>query len=166
MKVALVLYKDGKTRDFPLSAATTVLGRKSECGLRIPTADVSRRHCEVAVAGEKVVVRDLGSANGTYVNGQRVAEADISPGDEIRVGPATFTVRINGKPAEIGPPKHTPPEHEEAKPAAVGEDSDVFELDEDDLFGSDSDSDSSDSFDVLSAIELIDEDEDEETKAR
>lgn len=104
MKVVLVFFKDGKRRDFPLTAAKTVVGRRSDCGLRVPTSDVSRRHCEITYLDGNVVVRDLGSVNGTYVNGKRVTERELKAGDELVVGPAHFVVQIDGVPRDVHAP--------------------------------------------------------------
>ena len=110
MDVVLVMFKDGERREFPVSEKRTILGRRQDCHLRIPTRDVSRRHCEIA-PGEKrseLIVRDLGSSNGTYVNGKRVAEAILKPGDRLTVGPVTFVIQIDGKPADIKPQDAAP----------------------------------------------------------
>ena len=103
MDVVLVMFKDDERRDFSLKPGRTVIGRRQDCDLRIPTKDVSRRHCEIA-PGEKrseLVVRDLGSSNGTYVNSKRIAEEKLHAGDRLAIGPVTFLVQINGEPAEI-----------------------------------------------------------------
>jgi pSer/pThr/pTyr-binding forkhead associated (FHA) protein len=49
-------------------------------------------------------VRDLGSANGTIVNGKKIKEAVIQPGDQLRIGPIGFVVQVDGKPEKITPP--------------------------------------------------------------
>ncbi|CAN5727617.1 hypothetical protein BH11PLA1_BH11PLA1_05580 [soil metagenome] len=92
---------DGSSREFPLDRAATVIGRDEAARLRVPVPQVSRRHCEVLAAGAKVSITDLGSANGTYVNGRKVREADLQPGDLITVGPVVFVVRVNNEPAKI-----------------------------------------------------------------
>ncbi len=105
MEVVLVMFKDDEQRKFSINPERTIVGRRQDCDLRIPTRDVSRRHCEI-VPGEKrgeVMVRDLGSSNGTYVNGKRVSETVLHPGDRLSVGPVTFIVQINGEPADIKP---------------------------------------------------------------
>lgn len=104
MKVVLVFFKDGRRRDFPLTAAKTIIGRRSDCGLRVPTSDVSRRHCELNLLDGDLVVRDLGSVNGTYVNGKRVTEHALKAGDELAVGPAHFVVQIDGVPKDVHAP--------------------------------------------------------------
>jgi pSer/pThr/pTyr-binding forkhead associated (FHA) protein len=120
MEVVLVMFKDDERREFPISGKRTILGRRQDCDLRIPTRDVSRRHCEI-VPGEKrseVIVRDLGSSNGTYVNGKRIAESTLKPGDRLAVGPVTFVVQIDGKPATIKP-EHAAPVLEEGEQPVV-----------------------------------------------
>jgi len=103
MKVVLVMFKDGERRDFPVTAEKTIIGRRQDSSLRIQTADVSRQHCEIFQDGKDIVVRDLGSSNGTYVNGKRVAEAKLLAGDKLSVGPIIFVVQVNGMPAKLTP---------------------------------------------------------------
>lgn len=61
-------------------------GRNSEAGILLDDVTVSRHHASFAVTDGVLVVRDLGSTNGTYVNGRRVDEARLDPGDEVIVG--------------------------------------------------------------------------------
>jgi len=105
MAVKFVMFKDGSRHDFDLPDGATTLGRREDCGLRVPVSDVSRNHCQITVEGEKVSIKDLGSANGTYVNDQRIGEQSLRPGDLVKVGPCVFTVQINGRPAEIVSPE-------------------------------------------------------------
>lgn len=64
-----------------------VLGRSAECSLQLPAASASRRHACVAWRDGAVVLRDLGSTNGTFLNGARVsAETPLRSGDKIRIG--------------------------------------------------------------------------------
>ena len=105
MDVVLVMFKDDERREFPLPKKKVIIGRRPDCDLRIPTSDVSRRHCEIG-PGEKrsdLVVRDLGSSNGTFVNDKRIAETKLHPGDRLMIGPITFYVKIDGQPAKIVP---------------------------------------------------------------
>ncbi len=63
------------------------LGRGSDCTLQLPAAGASRRHASVAWREGRVLLRDLGSTNGTYLNGERVVgEAALASGDRIRIG--------------------------------------------------------------------------------
>jgi diguanylate cyclase (GGDEF)-like protein len=67
--------------------AEIVIGRDPTCAVRLDADDVSRRHARVAPEGDGHVVGDLGSLNGTWVNGLEVEQRRLSPGDRIRVGP-------------------------------------------------------------------------------
>lgn len=102
MEASLVLVQaDGKQRDVALKKAVQLIGRQTDCQIRIPSASVSRHHCEIIVSDSSVQVRDLGSSNGTYVNKQRVNQTDLNAGDLISVGGLVFVVRIDGKPVFI-----------------------------------------------------------------
>jgi len=102
MQVQLVMFKsDGSRRDFPLTRDRIIIGRTNEVGLRIPLSSVSRKHCEIAIEGNVLRLRDLGSSNGTLHNNVRVKEAELSAGDRIEVGPVVFIVVIDGQPAEV-----------------------------------------------------------------
>ena len=92
---------DGTRRDFPMKRDRIVLGRTNSCDLRIPLPSVSRQHCEMVVEDDTLLVRDLGSSNGTYHNGNRVQETTLSAGDEIVIGPVVFTVTIDGEPSNL-----------------------------------------------------------------
>lgn len=102
MDVKLIMFReDGSRRDFPLAEGTTVIGRNEESGIRIPLAIVSRRHAEIDVDEDGAVLKDLGGANGTYLNNRKVEdEEDLEGGDQIMIGPVVFTVVIDGDPGE------------------------------------------------------------------
>jgi predicted component of type VI protein secretion system len=68
----------------------TVIGRGRECRLCIAHPMVSRRHCELAEVEGLLVLRDLGSLNGTFIEEQRISEAALRPGDQFTIGPVTF----------------------------------------------------------------------------
>ena len=76
---------------FPL-LAHTVLGRDPSCDITIPGTHLSRRHAEIAINGHNLLVRDLGSSNGTFVNGKKVSSGELYPGDQIQFDVLTFTV--------------------------------------------------------------------------
>lgn len=101
MDVKLIMFReDGSKRVFPLQPGSTTIGRKDDCNIRIPLAMVSRRHAEVVVEDDGAVVKDLGAANGTFLNNQRIDEEDLEPGDQILIGPVVFTVVIDGSPGD------------------------------------------------------------------
>ncbi len=104
MEVSLVMFKaDGSAREFVLEHSRTIIGRKNTCDLRIPLNAVSRQHCELRATERKLVIRDLGSSNGTFHNGQRVQEAQLKAGDRLQIGPVVFTVVIDGEPSNLDP---------------------------------------------------------------
>ena len=105
MNANLVLLKtNGTTKTFPLPGSVTVVGRQQECDLCIPLMVVSRKHCEINQDGGILRVRDLGSRNGTLVNGKKIADAVLNPGDTLHIGPVSFAIQLDGVPAElIGP---------------------------------------------------------------
>ena len=95
--MAELIVKSGKHkgRAVRLAAGDTLVGREKGCPIRLATADVSRRHCKLTVAGnggaERVTVEDLGSRNGTFVNDRAVSGVTaLKPGDRLRVGPVRF----------------------------------------------------------------------------
>jgi pSer/pThr/pTyr-binding forkhead associated (FHA) protein len=119
MDVNLVLFKkDGSQKSFSLPDSTTVIGRRHDCDLCIPLKTVSRRHCELNQNKETIKIRDLGSSAGTFINGKKIDETAIKPGDYLRIGPLTFLLQINGEPEKIVPPKPTKPKSAKPKPAA------------------------------------------------
>lgn len=103
MDVTLVLVRDsGKTTAVPMKRARMVIGRKPECEIRIPRPEVSREHCEIRVDGGRLLVRDLGSSNGTLIDGKRISgETAVPAGSVLTIGPATFVIQIDGQPATI-----------------------------------------------------------------
>jgi hypothetical protein len=73
-------------RRVPLDRPTLVLGRSSACDVVLDDANASRRHAELRRRGDAVTIVDLDSTNGTAVNGTRVREQALSPGDTITIG--------------------------------------------------------------------------------
>ncbi|MGZ6793784.1 MAG: FhaA domain-containing protein, partial [Mycobacteriales bacterium] len=72
---------------------TTVIGRGADADLQLTDTGVSRRHAEVRVADGQVELHDLGSTNGTRVNGQPVGSATLADGDRITVGTTDLVLR-------------------------------------------------------------------------
>ncbi|MDX1947438.1 MAG: FHA domain-containing protein [Pirellulaceae bacterium] len=70
---------------FPLE-----MGRGEAADIRIDDRWLSRRHCRIDCGDEGLVVRDLGSRHGTYVNGQAISECKLLPGDELCIGLSHF----------------------------------------------------------------------------
>src|SRR5262245_41609648 len=69
-----------------------LLGRHPECDIQIDSRKISRRHCCIAQVNDYLVVRDLDSTNGIRINGVRVVEGRLMPGDELTIGNHRYQV--------------------------------------------------------------------------
>ena len=76
---------------YVIDQRVTVIGRSSECDLQLEDANASRRHAEVRRIADGYSLVDLGSTNGTEVNGQRIQETALMNGDVISVGTTRIT---------------------------------------------------------------------------
>jgi pSer/pThr/pTyr-binding forkhead associated (FHA) protein len=88
-----------------------VLGRKEDCDVRLDHKSVSKMHCVITKTDGLLMLRDLGSTNGTRVNGTRVRRAALLPNDQIAI--AHFKFRVELGPDEPAPPAQ-PHEHTQA----------------------------------------------------
>ena len=70
----------------PIASRSFVIGRSRECDLRVTDGNASRRHAEIAQEGSVYVLVDLGSTNGTELNGRRVTRQELADGDRITIG--------------------------------------------------------------------------------
>jgi predicted component of type VI protein secretion system len=104
MDVKLIGFKpNGDRVEIPVDKPSVILGRGSECDICIPISSVSRQHCEVSVAGDQVWVSDLSSANGTFVNNDKIDEVRLTAGDRLVMGPLVLTLQVDGTPTDIEP---------------------------------------------------------------
>ncbi len=83
----------GKT--YPLRGAT-IIGRHSECHICVNADGISRKHAQIDAEATGLVVTDLGSSNGTFVNGKKVEKADLNVGDELKLDNIRFLVQTPG----------------------------------------------------------------------
>src|SRR5262245_41294497 len=90
----------------PIRTSPFALGRNEDCQLRPSNQYVSHRHCELRTEGEKIVIHDCQSTNGTFINSQRIdSDVELHEGDRLTVGSLTFLVfqeDQNGNPRESG----------------------------------------------------------------
>jgi pSer/pThr/pTyr-binding forkhead associated (FHA) protein len=93
MPIHLLSLADGPSilMDKPI----LMFGRHQECDVQLNSKKVSRRHCVLAQVEDHLVVRDLGSTNGVKINGQKVREGTLQPGDELVIG--NFRYQICGE---------------------------------------------------------------------
>ena len=82
---------------YELQTPVTLLGRGTDCDLRLVDPGVSRHHAELRVEDGQVVLVDLGSTNGTFVNGQPMRRVALTDGTHVTLGRTTwFSVRTSG----------------------------------------------------------------------
>jgi pSer/pThr/pTyr-binding forkhead associated (FHA) protein len=90
----LLLLSEGfNGRTYELKVEKTTVGRVSDNAFEIPEASVSSHHAEILLRGEDIVIRDLGSTNGTFINGEKITEAVLKPGQILRFG--TVELRLD-----------------------------------------------------------------------
>jgi pSer/pThr/pTyr-binding forkhead associated (FHA) protein len=96
MKVRLEpAWASDSTRNLCLDRFPVVIGRGNDCDIAIPLGFVSRRHCRFVCHGDEILVRDLESLNGTFVNGSPAPLlTPIYHGDEVRLGPLAYRVVV------------------------------------------------------------------------
>ncbi len=94
--VTHVLVVDGPGTRHELTTGRNVIGRGTEADIRLPDTGVSRKHVDVVLDGGTATVEDLGSTNGTLVNGRRVSRLALADGDVIRIGHSVLVYRQDG----------------------------------------------------------------------
>lgn len=92
MRVKLKVVNGAQAgREIVIPVPEFVIGRDEDCQLRPRSDAISRKHCVIVVAENQVIVRDLGSKNGTYINGERIeGERVAADGDQVQFGPLQF----------------------------------------------------------------------------
>ncbi len=119
------------TTTLKLADGVTSLGRHDDCVIRIKSSQVSRRHCELLDVGGKLTVRDLGSSNGTFINGKRITgQQTLKVGDELTVGAVTLRVATLGQPVaapHVDRPAGKPGDTAVVEAVPIG-DEDEFEI--------------------------------------
>lgn len=80
----------GSRSGFPLNKDHVIIGREVKCAIMLNDNSVSRQHSSITRLAEGYLLRDLGSSNGTYVNGQRVQEYLLCDGDRVSIGDIEF----------------------------------------------------------------------------
>ena len=116
MRAQLVPLDGGPPID--IAKDLVVVGRKEECDLRLEHKSVSKMHCVLVKTDGLLLLRDLGSTNGTRVNGTRVRRAALLPNDQISIAHYKFRVYLgpDQAPAPAGAHEHT--QHLDAREVA------------------------------------------------
>jgi hypothetical protein len=106
--VVLSAGMNGRTHD--LNVDKTTIGRVEDNTFQIADPSVSSHHCEVLLRGTDVVVKDLNSTNGSFINGEKVSETVLKPGQTLRLGQIELQLLTEGMPipAPTAPPAPAP----------------------------------------------------------
>ncbi len=94
----LVPLSPGNIAPINLQRPVLLVGRHPECDVRLDSPKISRRHCCIALAYDRVILKDLGSRNGVRVNGELVDETRLQPGDEIAIGHLIYRLEVLAAP--------------------------------------------------------------------
>ena len=108
MAARLVPLNSNAVGPVMLQRPVLLFGRHPECDVRIDLPSISRRHCCLALAYDRITLRDLGSRNGVRVNGRLVEESILKLGDEVAIGHIVFRLD-DPQPPPPPPAPPTPP---------------------------------------------------------
>ena len=90
MASVTVIFAGQEQKKHPLDRPKMVVGREPSCEIHIDNLGISRQHCQFSTRGEAFVVQDLGSSNGTFVNGRKITEHFLNDADEVVIGKYTL----------------------------------------------------------------------------
>ena len=100
----LIILNQGMTgRTFDLNIERTTVGRVEDNTFQIADASVSSHHAEIILRGPEILIRDLNSTNGTFINGEKISEVVLQPGQTLRFGQVELKID-DGKPASAPAP--------------------------------------------------------------
>jgi pSer/pThr/pTyr-binding forkhead associated (FHA) protein len=108
MAKLVVLTQSLAGRSHELAAELTTVGRVEDNAFQIAEPSVSSRHCEILLRGGDVVVKDLNSTNGTFINGEKITEGVLKPGQTLRLGNIELKLDVPGAPAAPSAPPKAP----------------------------------------------------------
>jgi len=96
----LVVLSDGHAgRSYELTTEKVTIGRVEDNTFQIAEASISSHHCEVFLRGSDVVIKDLNSTNGTFINGDKISESVLKPGQTLRLGQVDLKLDTPAAPA-------------------------------------------------------------------
>ena len=116
MRAQLIPLDGGRPID--IAKDVVVVGRKEDCDLRLDHKSVSKMHCVIVKTDGLLLLRDLGSTNGTRVNGQRIRRAALLPNDQLSIAGCKFRVAMGAECAPSPPPPDEKTQHLDAREVA------------------------------------------------
>ena len=106
----LVIQNQGMTgRAHELNVDRTTIGRVDDNTLQIADPSVSSHHCEVQLHGADILIRDLNSTNGSFINGEKITEKVLKPGQTLRLGQVELKLEVEGATPGPSAPAAAPP---------------------------------------------------------
>jgi predicted component of type VI protein secretion system len=97
MAKVLLKYKEAVVKEIPLEKEATTIGRKPDNDISIDNQAISGHHAVIRKEGDAILIEDLGSLNGTYVNSQKITKTELFNGDVILIGVHTLDVHSDKK---------------------------------------------------------------------
>jgi predicted component of type VI protein secretion system len=101
MASVTVIFGGQEQKAYQLNKPRMVVGREPACEIHIDNLGISRQHCAFSLRGEAFVVQDLGSSNGTFVNGRKITEHFLNNDDEVLIGKYTLKFKNDAQAAPV-----------------------------------------------------------------
>lgn len=92
----IVKGPNGVEKAYPMRAITVTIGRSDQCDIAVKDSSMSGKHAEISKINGEIRVKDLGSANGIWLNGERVDDVELFDGDVLRCGQTSIRVDVVG----------------------------------------------------------------------
>ena len=130
MQVKLKVISGKNTgKEIPVTKKRFLIGRAEQCNLRPKSDAISRNHCAILVKEQGVLIRDLNSRNGTYINGEKISkDIELGSGDHLQLGKLEFEIVIK-KSKKKENKKKKAPKTQQPKAEKIGDDSNSFDFD-------------------------------------
>ena len=103
MAKLVIQSAEQKGRSYELKVDKTTVGRVDDNTFQIADASVSSHHCEVLLRGTDVVIKDLNSTNGTFINDDKISESVLKPGQKLRLGQIELSLETGDSPTPTSP---------------------------------------------------------------
>src|SRR5208283_1894530 len=98
-----IIFGGQEERSVALDKPKSVVGREPTCDIQIENLGISRQHCAFVLRGETYMVQDLGSSNGTFVNGRKITEHFLNHDDEVVIGKYALKFKNEAQAAPAAP---------------------------------------------------------------
>jgi pSer/pThr/pTyr-binding forkhead associated (FHA) protein len=105
MRAQLIPLEGGTTIE--ITKDLVLVGRKEDCDVNLDHKSISKLHCVIVKTDGLLLVRDLGSTNGTRVNGQRIRRAALLPNDQLHIASLKFRIAFGAGEAPVSASEHT-----------------------------------------------------------